>query len=125
MSSDAVWEQALIESAQSSLIFSFVEREKSVDNLVLQNFISACFHDTKRITDINQDLIQRIRNVTVEDMVSAGCQYIRQLFTPQARTSIVCHPDKVNEISNDFQKFGFKLTISTNIETSLLGQEDD
>lgn len=125
MSSDAVWEQALIESAKSSLIFSFVEREKSVDALVLQNFVSACFHDTKRITDINQDLIQRIGKVTVEDMVSVGHKYISQLFTAEARTSIVCHPDKVNQICNDFEKFGFKLTVSTNIETSFLGREDD
>lgn len=149
MSADAIWEPALIESAKSSLIFEFIEREKSIDNVVLQNFISACFRGTNRITDINQKNIRQINEVTIEDMVSVGKEYINKLFTIESRTTIVCHPDKANEIRDEFKeyvqyflsfcfganliyfrlvflhfRFGFHMTVSTNIENSILGQDD-
>lgn len=90
----------------------------------MQNFILSCFHGTKRITDLNQLMIRRINEVTIEDMVSVGHKYIKPLFTSESRTTIVCHPDKASEISKDFSEFGFKMTISTNIESSLLGEEN-
>lgn len=54
----ATWENELLESAKSSLIYEFIEREKSIDDVVLQNFVSNCFYRTKRITDINRINIQ-------------------------------------------------------------------
>lgn len=122
LSTDATWDQALLESAKSSLIFEFVEREKSIDNVVLQNFISMCFRGTKRITDLNQSNIRQVNKVTVDEMVSVGKKYISQLFTSNARTTIVCNPDKANEIRDEFAKFGFEMTISTNIDSSILSQ---
>lgn len=124
MQSDAAWDPALLESAKSSLIFEFVEREKSIDAVVLQNFISTCFRGTKRITDLNQSNIRRVNEVTVDDMVSVGKKYISQLLTPNSRTTIVCNPEKANEIRDEFATYGFKMSISTNIETSILSQED-
>lgn len=125
MSPNATWDSALLESARSSLIFEFVEREKSIDAVVLQNFISTCFRGTKRITDLNQANVRQVNNVTIEDMVSVGKKYISQLFTPDSRTTIVCHPDKANEIRDEFAKFGFKMTVSTNIESSILSNIED
>lgn len=121
---DSSWDPALLESARSSLIFELVEREKSIDAVVSQNFMSTCFKGTKRITDLNQSNIRQVNSVTIEDMVSVGQKYISQLFTPEARTTIVCHPDKANEIRNEFSGYGFKLTVSTNIETSILSPDD-
>lgn len=110
----------MLESARSSLIFEFVEREKSVDAVVLQNFISICFRGTKRITDVNQANIRQVNSVSIDDMVAVGKKYISQLFTPNSRTTIVCHPDKANEIRDEFGKFGFKMTVATNIDSSIL-----
>lgn len=114
----------MLESARSSLIFEFVEREKSIDAVVLQNFISTCFRGTKRITDLNVQQIRQVNSVTVEQMVSVGKKYISQLFTPNSRTTIVCHPDKANEIRDEFGTYGFKMTISTNIDSSILSSQD-
>lgn len=124
LSDDAVWDAALLESARSSLIFEFVEREKSIDAVVLQNFISVCFKGTKRITDLNQSNILQVNRVTIDDMVLVGKKYISQLFTPNARTTIVCNPEKAKEIGDDFATHGFKMSISTNIDSSILSNEE-
>lgn len=121
----ATWDSALLDSARSSLIFEFVEREKSIDAVVLQNFISTCFRGTKRITDLNVQQIRQVNSVTVEEMVSVGKKYISQLFTPNSRITIVCHPDKANDIRDEFIKYGFKMTVSTNIDTSILSLKDE
>lgn len=124
LSADAVWDPALMESARSSLIFEFVEREKSIDAVVLQNFISVCFKGTKRITDLNQHNIRQVNSVTIEDMVHVGKKYIGELFTPNSRTTIVCNPDKAKDIRDDFATYGFNMTVSTNIDTSILSHEE-
>lgn len=124
LSANATWDPALLESARSSLIFEFVEREKSIDAVVLQNFVSVCFKGTKRITDLNQSNIFQVNTVTINDMVLVGKKYIGQLFTPDSRTTIVCNPDKAKEICDDFVTYGFKMSVSTNIDNSVLSQED-
>lgn len=124
LSSEATWDKTLLESAKSSLIFELVEREKSIDNVVLQNFITVCFRRINRITDLNQVYIRQIKDVTIEDMISVGKKYVSNLFTSDARTTIVCHSDKANEVQEEFKEFGFTTTVSTNIEKSILGQHD-
>lgn len=124
MSADAVWDHALLDSARSSLIFEFVEREKSIDAVVLQNFILTCFKGAKRITDLNQSNICQVNDVTIDEMCLVGKKYISQLFTANSRTTIVSNPEKAKEICDDFAKYGFKISISTNIDTSILSHEE-
>lgn len=92
--------------------------------MVLQNFILTCFKGAKRITDLNQSNISQVNNVTIDDMLLVGKKYISQLFTANSRTTIVCNPEKAKDICKDFDQYGFKMSISTNIDTSLLSQED-
>lgn len=91
---------------------------------MVQNFISSCFRGTKRITDLNHTNIRQVNSVTIEDMVRVGKKYIGQLFTPNCRTTIVCHPDKAHEIRDEFINFGLKMTVSTNIDNSILSLEE-
>lgn len=100
----ATWDAELLESAKSSLIFEWIEREKSVSDLVWANFVSCCFLKADPISDINQSNIRKLKNVTIEQIEAAGKKFVKQLFTPLARTSIVCHPDKVAEISSEFKE---------------------
>lgn len=57
-------------------------------------------------------------------MVLVGKKYIGKLFTSDSRTTIVCNPDKANEICNEFATYGFKMSVSTNIDASILSQVD-
>lgn len=123
LSTDATWDPTLLESAKSSLIFELVEQEKSIDTVVLENFRTVCFQRGKRITDINQTNIRRIQGTSIDDMVKAGKKYVRHLFTPEARTTIVCHSDKAKEVRDSFDKLDVKMTSSTNIEKSILGED--
>lgn len=99
----ATWDAELLESARSSLIFEWIEREKCVNDVVWANLVSCCFLKADPISDVNQSNIRKLKNVTVKDIEAAGNKYVKQLFTSFARTSIVCHPDKVAEISAEFK----------------------
>lgn len=93
--------------------------------MVLQNFILTCFKGAKRITDLNQSNISQVNSVTIDDMLLVGKKYISQLFTENSRTCIVCeNSEKAKDIRKNFDQYGFKMSISTNIDTSLLSQED-
>lgn len=100
---NSTWEPELLESAKSSLIFDWIEEEKCVSDVVSANLMANCFQRSKRISDVNQMKIRRLQKVTVSEMGDAGKKFISQLFTSDARTSIVCHPDKTTEISAEFK----------------------
>lgn len=100
----ATWDAELLESARSSLIFEWIEREKCVNDVVWANFVSCCFLKADPISDVNQSNIRKLKCVTVQDIEAVGNKYVKQFFTSQARTSIVCHPDKVAEISAEFKE---------------------
>lgn len=42
--------------------------------------------------------------MTVDDLINVGQKYLAQLFSPEAKTAIVCHPDKINEVAAEFLK---------------------
>lgn len=100
----ATWDAELLESAKSSLIFEWIEREKCVNDVVMANFVSCCFLEADPISHVNQSKIRKLKNLTIQEIEAAGKKYVKQLFTSLARTSIVCHPDKVAEISAEFKE---------------------
>lgn len=49
-------------------------------------------------------MVQRVSEVTIEDMSRIASQYLKPLFDPeQCKTTIVCHPSKVPEIVDAFK----------------------
>lgn len=100
----ATWDAELLESARSSLIFEWIEREKCVNDVVWANFVSCCFLKADPISVVNQSNIRKLQSVTIQEIKAAGNKYVKQLFTSLARTSIVCHPDKVTEIAAEFKE---------------------
>ncbi|XP_012262723.1 uncharacterized protein C05D11.1-like [Athalia rosae] len=112
------WEQALFESAKSSLIFEIIEREKSVGDMVAQSLLSY-FKNVPH--DYNRRMVQHISAVTIEDMNRIGRLYIRQLFDPKdCKTTIVCHPSKATEIAASFEELNHNLKVYNSLEESFL-----
>jgi hypothetical protein len=117
LKSDTVWEETLLDSAKSSLVFEIVEREKSVGSAVvncLLSFFKGVPLDYSKWVSKHQklqsiyiiifrEMVQQISQVTVEDIKRVGAEYVQKLFVPgSAHTSIVCHPSKVEELAAAF-----------------------
>lgn len=116
---DAIWDETLLESARSSLIFEIIEREKSVGDLVVQSLLSSF---KKVPISYNRTMVERIPQVTESDLARVGKKYVAPLFTKTARTAIICHPDRVAEIATGFEQLGQKLTVETSLDESFLGK---
>ncbi|XP_076754478.1 uncharacterized protein C05D11.1 [Xylocopa sonorina] len=112
------WEKLLFESAKSCLIFEIIETEQSVGDLVLQSLLSY-FKNVPH--DYTQQMVQRVSEVTIEDMGRIASQYLKPLFDPnECRTTVVCHPSKVPEIVDAFKTFNHNLKLYNTLEESYL-----
>ncbi|XP_054283976.1 uncharacterized protein C05D11.1-like [Macrosteles quadrilineatus] len=118
LADDVTWEDSLFESAKSSLIFEIIEREKSIGDVVAQSLLSYFKHVDH---NYNRWLVSMIAKVTKEDLSRMGPKYVKLLFDPSiSRTSIVCHPSKVDELNNGFKELGINLTSYTTLEETFL-----
>ncbi|CAK9798548.1 Uncharacterized protein C05D11.1 [Anthophora plagiata] len=112
------WEKLLFASAKSCLIFKIIKKEQSVGDLVLQSLLSY-FKNVPH--DYTQQMVQRVSEVTIEDMGRIASQYLKPLFDPkECRTTIVCHSSKVPEITDAFKTFNHDLKSYSTLEESYL-----
>ncbi|XP_055534540.1 uncharacterized protein C05D11.1-like [Wyeomyia smithii] len=114
---NAKWDPTLLESARSSLIFEIIAREKSIGNVVTQSFLSS-FKEVS--AGYNQALVQQVGNVTEADLARVGNKYVGRLFSSEAKTAIVCHPDKAADVAAAFRQLGHNLKVETSLEESIL-----
>ncbi|XP_025203253.1 uncharacterized protein C05D11.1-like isoform X2 [Melanaphis sacchari] len=114
----AVWDMTLFESAKCSVIFEIAEREKSIGDLITQ---SVLFHFTNLPPNYNRNLIQKISEVTLEELPLIGNKYVMPLFNPSyTRTAMVCPPSKLDDVANEFKKMDIDMTIYRSLEDSIL-----
>lgn len=110
------WEDTLLESARSSLIFEVIEREAVVSDVAQQSLLS---YFRKVPQTYTKELIDRISKVTLEDVKRVALKYFTPLVQPDTtRTVIVCHPSNVEETVTDLEKFGHKLKVVESLESS-------
>ncbi|CAD7087874.1 unnamed protein product [Hermetia illucens] len=119
LAAGAKWDSNLLESARSSLIFEIIEREKSVGNLIVQGLLTT-FKNVP--ADYNQLLVKKVNAVDTEQLDKVGKLYISKLFAPQAKTAIVCHPDKVKENISAFAAMNRELVAAASLEESILAK---
>lgn len=114
------WDKPLFDSAKSSLIFEIIEREKSIGDVVAQSLLSY-FKNVDH--NYNRWLVQLISKVSLGDLCRVGPKYVTPLFDPErSKTSVVCHPSKVEEICNGLKECGLDLKPYTCLEDSFLSQ---
>lgn len=114
---DGSWDENLLESAKSSLIFEIIERERSVGNLVSQGLL---FSYKQVPSNYNQTLVKQVDKVTKAQLADVGEKYITQLFSDAAKTGIVCHPDKVKEVTEGFASMNISLSGVSSLDDSIL-----
>jgi len=111
------WDVTLFESAKSSLIFELIEKEKTVGDVVGQSLLST-FKGTHR--EYNREFLKRVDKVTIEDLERVGPKYISALFDgSKSRTSVVCHPSKVEEVVAGFKGLGVDLEVIDSLEDTV------
>lgn len=111
------WDESLLESARSSLIFKVIESEQSVGKLV-SKVLSLSYQNVTSC--YNQTLVKQINKVTKLQMEEVGEKYISRLFSAEARTGIVCHTDKVKEIVEGFASLDIRLSAASCLDESIL-----
>jgi len=108
------WDVTLFESAKSSLIFELIEKEKTVGDVVGQSLLST-FKGTDRT--YSREFLKRVDAVTLEDLNRVGPKYVSALFDgDKSRTSLVCHPSKVEEVVAGFKGLGVDLEVIDSLD---------
>lgn len=84
---------------------------------MVQSFLSSF----KQVTGgYNQALVRQVGKVSEADLARVGSKYVKQLFSSEARTAIVCHPDKAADIASAFNLLGHNLKVENSLEGSIL-----
>ncbi|GIY84345.1 uncharacterized protein C05D11.1, partial [Caerostris extrusa] len=104
----AKWKKEFLESGSSSLVFDIIEKIKTVGDVAEESLKAYFSNIDMRYT---QDLLEKISQVTTNDMERVGAKYLKPLFdNTLSKCSICCHPHKVSELIEGFEKFNRKLT---------------
>jgi len=115
-----VWEESLLQSARSSLIFELVECEKTVGDMVRQSVRS---YLNKTSIDYQKRLIDKVGIVTMEEMQRACRDHLMPLLdSSKSCCSIICHPSKLDEIVSGVNALGQNVQGYSSIEESPLSQ---
>lgn len=115
-----VWDEALLESAKSSLIFGIINSEKTLSDVIDVSF-RANFDQVDY--DFNRQLLKAIMAVTCDDLNRVGKKYMASLFDPkQVKTAIVTDPAKLEEIAAGFKELGLLLETYNSLEDSFLNE---
>jgi Zn-dependent M16 (insulinase) family peptidase len=113
------FDQILIESAKSSLIFDIINFEKSIGDLAQQ----AMFNSFKGISkDFSKFLVDQVAAVMDEDLRRVGIKHFKSMFdSKSSKIVIVCHPDKVDGIKKQFEEVGHNLKKCGSLDESIFG----
>uniref|UniRef100_A0A2M3Z1Z9 Putative zn2+-dependent endopeptidase insulinase superfamily protein n=1 Tax=Anopheles braziliensis TaxID=58242 RepID=A0A2M3Z1Z9_9DIPT len=114
----ADWDDTLLESARSSLIYEIIARENSIEKVVDASVLS-CFKNVP--LNYNQALVLQVREVTKEDLIRVSKRYLEKLFSNnETCMTIVCHPDKASDIETAFGDMGISMKVENSLEDSIL-----
>lgn len=114
---DFIWDEILLEGARSSLIFQIIEEEASVSQIV---DCGLSFSYMQVPANYHQTLVKQVNKVTRAQLKDVGKKYVSQLFSAEAKTAIVCNPDKVKEVKDGFASMNITLSGAPSLEESIL-----
>lgn len=111
------WDESLLESAKSSLIFKVIEKERNL-GLLVSGASSLSYMMVP--PNYNQMLVKEISKVTKAQLQNVGKKYVSRLFSETAKTAIVCNPDKVKEVTEGFEAMNIILSGACSVDESIL-----
>jgi len=121
LSGETPWSDQLLTSAKSSLIFEYVETEKTPLGLS-SNSLHAYYRNLPG--NYTRELIEKISKVEMSQLQAMTEKYMKPLFLENYVCSVVCPSDKVSATTEGLNKLGKKLTIMPSLANSFLGKWD-
>ncbi|KAJ1519883.1 hypothetical protein ONE63_004123 [Megalurothrips usitatus] len=114
------FDETLLESARSSLIFEIIHQERSVGQLVGQSIL---WYFKGVDQHYNSNLVKHIASVTADDMARVAPKYVPPLFKSEnSRLTVVVHTSKAAEVASEFKELGVDTKVYATLEDSFLSQ---
>ena len=115
------WEEALADSAKGSIIYSWTEKEETVEYLVDQT-VKAYMRGTD--SKYNRQFVRALGKVSLRD-IQATAQRILPAFLSghSTMTVVVCNPASIEGIVREFSEVGIELKTYEALEDSFLAEE--
>ncbi|CAK1603337.1 unnamed protein product [Parnassius mnemosyne] len=111
---DGKFDEDLFASAKSTALFEVVENEKCPADVVKQSLLNYI----RRVSDTyNRQLVCAVAGVEPRGAQGAAQRWLRSLFA-HSGLAVVCHPTKVNDLQQAFQKINVKLDAFESMEAS-------
>merc|ERR550534_3514664 len=110
------------EGAKCSLIFEIIEGGKTVADVAAESMDN--YFLGLPLTH-SQELISRIMCVEMDDLVEVGRRYLLPVFeAASSRSSLVCHPTKIETLQKEFQEIGYSHHQLPNLDHEFLSSID-
>ena len=112
------WDETLADSARGSIIYSWTEKEETVEDLVGQT-VKAYMRGTD--SKYNRQFVRALGRVKLEDIRAAARTVLPPFLSGHStQTVIVCNPASVTGIVNDFSQLGIELKTYNTLEDTFL-----
>jgi len=118
---DDEWDETLTDSAKGSIIYSWTEKEETVEDLVGQA-VKAYMRKTD--SKYNRQFVRALGRVQLEDLKAAAKRLLPAFLSADtSMTVVVCNPSTVEDIVADFREFGIELTTYQELEETFLNED--
>merc|ERR1712128_35953 len=112
------WVDTLAESAKGSIIYSWTEKEETVEDLVGQT-VKAYMRGTD--SKYNRQFVRALGRVELSDIKAIAKRILPEFLSENStRTVIVCNPSSIENIVQDFSELGIQLNNYQKLEDTFL-----
>jgi Zn-dependent M16 (insulinase) family peptidase len=112
------WDQTFTDSAKGSIIYSWAEKEETVEDLVGQT-VKAYMRGTD--SKYNRQFVRALGRVNLSDIQAAAKRILPEfLYEKSTQTVIVCNPASIENIVEDFRELGIELKSYGSLEDTFL-----
>merc|ERR1711892_799888 len=112
------WDETLIDSAIGSLVYSWTEKEETVEDMVSQA-VKAYMRKTD--SKFNRQFVRSLGKVSLKDLQKVASSLLPDFLSPSSSSSVVvCNPSAVEQIVDDLAGLGLNFTSYSSIEDTFL-----
>ena len=112
------WDDTLAESAKGSIIYSWTEKEETVEDLVGQT-VKAYMRGTD--SKYNRQFVRDLGRVELKEIIETAERILPAFLSSDlTQTVVVCNPASVRDIVQEFGELGIELKTFDTLEDTFL-----